>query len=342
MLPLDPGQLSVAGLRLPSIDLLRIVLVAVIVWRHTFPVTIGEHQPLVATVTVTFFFFLTGWLWRPHSRDVRGEVATRWRSLGIPYIAWFVVVYIIAIPIFALRDQLTVRTFLAPFLGGMYIGRPFTTFWFFTALMVVAIGMRMLDRLNRPLLLVVALIALGLGSFFGAQISRIPLAIGSGLVCLGFAIAARLLREAWPDPSRARTVTATIILAAVIPASIPLGWLDIKYGVFGTPYLSSLVAIALTWAAIVLLDALFDVVPTFARAIQPPLSRVASVAIVVVLIHPLALFLLIPPTTSGAQLWVYPCVLVISFTTALLLSRTRARWLFIGGPPPAQQMTRRR
>ncbi|MBB2956776.1 acyltransferase family protein [Pseudoclavibacter helvolus] len=311
--------------RSPSIDLLRVLVVVLVVFRHSYPA--GEEQALIATVSVPFFFFLTGWLWRPGRRTLAGEVASRWRSLGIPYVAWFTVLYAVWAPWYVLTQRLSFGALAGPVLGGEWAQRPFTTFWFISTLFFVAVGMRVLDGLPTVMLAVVSVGCLLLGGVFGNVLALVPLGAGIAVPALGFALAARLLRAIPRDSGWAVAVAASLIPVLVV-ASWPLGFIDMKYGILGTPVLSGLVAIALAWSSIVVLDWLFEKV-NLSRRVTSWISSMTSVALVPVLLHPVVLWVFDAPPI-GAPWWVFVLAVVLPWTAALLIQRSPlSRW-FVG------------
>lgn len=61
---------TITAHRSPAIDLVRVLAIALVVYRHTFVVSLEEQSVLLSSAS-PFFFFLTGWLWRPGSRTWR-------------------------------------------------------------------------------------------------------------------------------------------------------------------------------------------------------------------------------------------------------------------------------
>ncbi|WP_448809196.1 acyltransferase family protein [Agromyces bauzanensis] len=313
--------------RLTSIDLWRVVAVVVIVYRHTYPA--DSHHVMIASVATTFFFFLTGWLWRRGRRNVVGELRNRWLSLGVPYVSWFAAIWLIYVGTLIVSGRLSLGRSLSPILGGAYATRPFTTFWFFTALFVVAVLMRILDDLPQPALFSIAVVALGLGAFAGGALARIPLSIGVAIPCLAFALMGRLLHD-WFDLRSWRVRwAAAIVLVLAIAVSLAAAAINLKYGDFGTPFLSATVAIAVAWAVIVLTEALFSAIPRLGQAITPLTSALAPTAIVVVLVHPMVLYLA-QAVSTGAEPWIFPLALVVPWAAAFAISRTPLSLLLIG------------
>ncbi|MFF2487756.1 hypothetical protein ACFVSU_15235 [Microbacterium sp. NPDC058062] len=320
--------------RLPSIDVLRVLAVAIIVFRHTYPGPPDGSQPLIITISVAFFFFLTGWLWRPRRRTVAEEAANRWRTLGRPYVSWLLVI----LSLYALwlhgQGGLDPAMLRGPLLGGMYAGAPFSTFWFVSALFFVAILMRAIERMPLPWLVALGTVLLAIGGIWGHELATVPLALGVALPSLSFAIAGRALRAWMPSHTRRRAMIAAVALPLAVAATFGFTRLDLKYGQFGTLLVSGLLAIIVIWCAIALLDALFSSIDsTVVRGIQPALSRVTTVAIVVVLIHPVLIWIyrMLRPEAT-APWWVYVVILIGSWTAALLLERTRLSPWFVGQP----------
>lgn len=261
---------------------------------------------------------------------MRGEVQNRWRSLGRPYLSWLIILYAIWAPLHTLGSGIEVGTLAGPLLGGEWATRPFTTFWFLSALFLVAIGMRLLDGLRRPWLALISLACLALGSIIGDLLAAIPLGAGVAIPALGLALIARVLRESTPQGSVPTVVTAGAAVPLLIVASLPLGHIDMKYGVLGTPILSALIAAGLAWAAIVLLDFLFTKLspgPT-ARSWSSSLTKVA---IIPVLLHPAILWATAAPQ-EGAPFWIFAASVTVPWALALFIARTPASPWLIGQP----------
>lgn len=316
-------------MRYPSIDLLRVVVVCVIVWRHTYPG--GDDQLLLSTVAVPFFFFLTGWLWRPGKRDLLGEAKNRWGTLGRPYLSWLAILTVALIISAVAADEFSGGILLGPVLGGSFATRPFTTFWFFSALFTTAVLMRVLDRARPWVLVTVMVVALAAGSIAGEHFARIPLAIGTGAASIGFALAGRVLAQAAPKPSTKRSIAAAVLLPTAALLSIPFDHIDLKQGLFGTPFVSAAISVVCAWAAIVLLDHVFARMPATSDALSRALPPLAKVAVVVVLLHPGVLWALNAPTSS-APWWVFLCALLLPWGIAVLLGRSALSPWLLGQP----------
>lgn len=309
--------------RLPSIDVLRVVVVVVVV-RHVF-----LDLPFIVSAGSPFFFLLAGWLWAPGRRTVREEIRARWLTLMRPYIVWFGLIWVIFAGVLIARGDFSSSTLLRPLLGGEFAGRPFTTFWFISALFVAVVLMRVLDGVARWKAAVLAAVLLTVFTAAGPLASHVPWAVGTGVLSVSFVITGWLLRGVTRSlVGRRRTVAAVgaVALSAVLILLEP-GSLDLKNGELGTPVLSIVSAIIITWAGLLLLDEVFQLLPRVAEVARRVFTPLATVAIGVVFVHPLFLLLLDVQQTSSTFLDLV-AVLVLSWTTVLVIWRTpAATWL---------------
>lgn len=314
-------------MRLPSVDVLRLLTVSLIVYRHTF----GSSDILLASVGVPFFFFLTGWLWRPGRRTVKEEISHRWRTLGIPYLSWLLLLYPIYLAAFYIQGELTLQRTVAPLLGGSYVGAAYTTFWFISALLLVGIMMRLLDRLSETALIVLGLGLLAIGGLFGEQLAEVPLGIGVAVPSLGFAIIGRLAGQ-WSCEKSGKFTALLLLIPAILLAFFFFEPLNIKYGDFGTPMISGALTSLITWGVLVTLDSLFRLIPFSAR-MSTWLGPLTSVAIVVVLTHPVVLWAMaFFQHNSTPPVWVYLMALILPWIMALAIKQTRLSPYLIGQP----------
>ena len=314
--------------RVPSVDLLRVAVVLVIVYRHTYPVGDGV-QSILLTGSVPFFFFLTGWLWRPSKRSWREEVSTRTKSLAYPYVSWLLLIAAVYAAGTAVTGSLDLSGILNGFLGGTYAGRPFSTFWFISVLFLVATLGRAIDAWPLRLQAVIGISAVCIAGFFGEQMALVPLAFGLALPCMFFMIAGRILRRLLPESGLPVSLAAVALWLLISIAAPWLGYMDIKNGEFGVPFFSALSAVAMAWASIVLLNTVLGLFPRLSNVIAPTAARLTSVSIAVVLAHPLALYLLRAPN-QGAPLWAFLLAAVVPWAGALLVARSPLSTALIG------------
>jgi len=297
----------VKATRSTPIDTLRILGICAIVIGHTTPVARDAlfiwHVPL--------FFFLTGWLWR--DRPLRAELGTRFRTLLVPYVWWLAVVGAVFVAVYAIRERsLPLRAVVDAVYGGT-VGRPFTTFWFFSALFVAAVVWRVTPARAR---LVVAAAGLAALTFAGPQLSAAPLAVAVGACCVFFVAAGQLARTV-RLPWQVGAVLAVVgVTAAAVDVVAPL---DLKYGDVGTPVASVAVSVLICWGALVTAE---HWVPQ-----APWVSSLAAVGTPVILVHPLLLFVL---GTGDGSLVEFVGVLVVSWLIGLGVARTSLRPRLVG------------
>ena len=222
-------------------------------------------------------------------------------------------------------------------LGGSYIGRPFSAFWFVGALFAVAIAYRALESLPKWAAWGVAVAALAAAYLVPDVVRAIPLGIGTGLASLIFLLAGRALRT---TPVR-RPVVVGVSLLAVSAALVLSGLsapMDLKQADAGTPFLSVAVAIAVS-AALVLLGVALG--SRLGGAASRVITLLASSALMVILTHAAVLWLLRMPETGD---WFYfVAATIVSWTAATVAVHTRAARLLTGSDrvPRREPLTRR-
>src|SRR5690606_32743740 len=109
------------------------------------------------------------------------------KSLLVPYVVWGGVL-VLSVALLALLQNATIpfRLFASSILGGAYAGRPFSAFWFVTALFFAILCLRSLERLPRWATWLVA----SLGSWFAYSLPEVarsmPLSVGVLGPCILF------------------------------------------------------------------------------------------------------------------------------------------------------------
>ncbi|MEO5779312.1 acyltransferase family protein [Arthrobacter sp. PAMC25284] len=295
----EPQQRSV------RIDLVRLLGLTVVVAGHVwaqFP--IGGY--------VAIFFVLAGYL---HSgrRSLAAEVRYQTWKLLIPYAAWLL---LLAIPYFV---RLTLgRTGPVDFggraldllWGGERATRPFTAFWFMTAMFVAAVLFRVLVRAPRWLYVGCLVAALAASVFDQELLGDRPGAADVGAVAILFMAAGHAYR--WIEPKIDRPFTAALAViagCAILVASGTSARMTLKAADFGTPVLSVAVAVLIAVAALSLARPL-------ARSLSANASRTVTALVrmgtPVILLHAVPLWLLpdsVPQTVKFVLAWAFPvCV----------------------------------
>ncbi|WP_431220860.1 acyltransferase family protein [Leifsonia xyli] len=275
-------MLAAPRVRSAGIDAVRVLGIGAVIFGHTFrgPLT---HEFLYAW-HVPVFFFITGYLWTP-GRTLRQEFMNRGRTLGLPYIGWFLVISLLLIADMARKGAVDPKIVLLPLLGGPNPGGTYGTFWFVSTLFFAALLYRIVERLPRPAVWAIAGVGLACGYFFGHVLAATPLAIGSAVPCLILLVvgsAARGLEERIGSPAwvgAALVLVPLVIIALMRPSPI-----DIKQGSFGTPVLGLVLACAISFGLILLAKSI-----RYPKVIGSAITELAVVGIAVVLVHPFVL-----------------------------------------------------
>lgn len=276
---------------------------------------------------VPVFFFLAGWFWSP-ARSMRTELTKRWRTLGKPYVAWVVILFAITC-VLLVADRAEPARLLGGLWGGAAALQPFTTVWFVSVLFFTVVIYRAISRL--PLVWHWMIGGLGsvLGAFVGPELAATPLSAGSALPCLVFLLAGTALRHAtiprpWAVALIALAVSAALIITRV---SAPM---DIKFGDYGSPLLSSVVAVAISYALVVFATIVYERFPS----LSPATSEVARIALVIVLLHPVLLYMPGPDSIRMVTAVLVPTVIGL-----LWMRSPMSEWL-TGQPRSANRSAR--
>jgi acyltransferase len=300
-------------------DVVRVLGVVAVVAGHVW-----TNQFTVATLYpwhVPVFFFLTGWFWKP-GRPLHAELHGRWRTLIRPYLGWFVVIGLAwfpwAIASDATREPLDL---VRPFLGGQYVGRPYSAFWFVTALAVAAVVLRFLERWPAWVRWVVVFVAVSVATVAPGVVRLPPESAGTAIAALVFVLAGTVARRWLPRIGRPALVGVLCLAAGATAVALGSQPLDLKRADFGTPLLSVVTAIVLCSGLVLVGLALDRVVHGRSATV---VSRLASVGITVVLLHAAVIWATEPVLPAPL---VFVAATVVPWTVALLLDRTRlAPW----------------
>ncbi|ADG75329.1 acyltransferase 3 [Cellulomonas flavigena DSM 20109] len=281
-----------------GIDLVRVVAVVAIVLGHVW--SEGPFRTVVHLWHVPVFFLLSGYLWRS-GRPLGDEVRRRARTLLVPYVAWLVIILAVVVVIALARGEgLPLGAARSALLGGAYATRPFSAFWFVTALFVAVVLYRVLDRGPWWVRWVGALIGLTLGYVAGDVLTRVPLSIGLALPCLVFVAAGHELarwRPRLPERATVPVGLGLVAVGAVAVATGLAGLVDLKRADLGTPVVSVVVAVLVSTGLVLLAEAAARHVP---EAAGRTVVALAATALLVVLTHAVVLWLLGTPPQGRA------------------------------------------
>ena len=314
--------------RSSGVDAVRVLGVAAVVlghvWQH------GLARDLTYSWHVPVFFFLSGYLWRS-GRTIGDEWRNRFRTLGIPYLAWFVPLLAVYIAAGALTGNLSMTKVAGFVYGGHDTGRPFITFWFLSVLLATTLLYRLVSRLPLWAQWLIAAVGVALGALFGRVLSRTPLSMGIAAICLVFVVAGASARQI--EPRLVLRVPLGLVLVAgplVLAVCDIVQPVDLKGGRLGTPVLGVLGAIAISWGLLLLANAAFERLP---ERVGRTVSMLALPAIGVVLAHPIVLWILQTPTNG--RLLDAVLAVVIPWVVVLLVMRTPVAPILTGVRRPA-------
>lgn len=310
-----------------GVDLVRVLGIVAVVAGHVW--TTELSRLLVFPWHVPLFFFLTGWFWTS-GRAVGSEVRGRWRTLLRPYATWFVLISLAWYPsTLAAGGASDVVDLLRPFLGGQYVGRPYSAFWFVTALAVAAVALRLLERFPPWAPWAVALAAVGVATVSPGVLRLPPASAGTALACLLFVLAGSVARRWLPRLPSPGALGAALLLVGAASTALGSAPLDLKQADFGTPVVSAATAVVLCSGLTLVGLALDDVVPHRLGAV---VSRLAGCGIAVVLLHAAVIWVAEPFVQAP---WVFVLSVTLPWTAALLLEHTRAAPWLLGVRTPA-------
>jgi len=308
--------------RSAALDFCRVLALGAIfvghVWYEGWPlrITYAWHVPI--------FFILSGYLWRP-GRELRQEWKRRWSSLVVPYIVWWFVVAAVSF-VWALTQGAVLGPYfyaLAAW-GGVGGYRPFTAFWFFPALTVAVLFLRLVQNRSRLLAWAVPVVAIMLCQVFTHVAQRLPLSALVGVGCALFILVGSELRRIRERVHAPIATGAALLAVGALGVAVP-GYehLELKLADFGTPAASVVAACLIACGLILLSEGMFD-------RYWPGGGRywtvLAQCATFVMLSQGLVLMMMRTPTTGG---WL-DFVLVVTVPYALALATLPTRlspWL---------------
>lgn len=318
---LNSGRSTARGeQRSVGVDLVRVLGVVAIVAGHTWD---RHHfaQAGLYTWHVPVFFVITGYLWKSE-RGLSDEAKRRTRTLLVPYVAWLVIVTVVWFGFLAVRGEPFKESLLATLpLGGDWISRPYSAFWFITCLFAASILLRWLLTISPFLPWYIGGIGLCWSMMRPHDIARVPESIGMALPAIAFMSVGMALRRYRPHITKAVLFGALLALPAWL-----LGWsgaadtLNMKGGNLGTPVLSVLIAASISCGLLLIAEGIEPYLPDW---IRPVVLFVASCAIPMILTH--ALVLAITERYALPSFWSFVLAFFVPLAIAYVLRRTPAK-----------------
>jgi fucose 4-O-acetylase-like acetyltransferase len=300
-------------MRSASLDILRIAGVMAVVAGHVWG-DVPLARSLIYSWQVPIFFVLSGYL--DSARSIPAVVNRRARSMLLPHATWLIVITAIFPGLIPWQNLLK---------GGIYLPRPYSAFWFVTALFVAVVLAAVVRSWPLVLQWALAVVLVAVGTIWGRELAFVWWSAAIGAACFVFVVAGRTLRRMVTSSRIAAAVAAAILVGCIAAAAFGVTRpLDLKYGDFGTPAASVAVAIAISASLIVLAEHTFARLPAAAAAIA---TRVALGAFTVVLAHAAVLQLVAP---LDRRLLSFLLALIIPWALALVLLRTPVALPFTG------------
>lgn len=318
--------------RFASIDATRLVGISTVILVHTWDSPSAPH--FLYSWPVPLYFILSGYLWV--DRPLSAEWKQRYHSLVRPYAAWFTIIGIGYAVRLGINHELTFRAIAAPIYGGHYAVRPFTTFWFISALFFTCMLYRLTWRLSVPAQGLLAAAGLLVAYVGGDLLVRTPLALGAALPCVSLVMLGRVTRTYKQRLGGAPVGILLVATSLTLMALKVAESVDIKNGRFGTPVLSFVLVAATSIGLLIVAEAVIDRLrPGWATTI----STLAKAGIVAVFVHPFLLYFLdvalIPVPLQ------FVLVLTISWALGLAaLYSPAAEWLTGNRREPTRSRTR--
>lgn len=264
---------------------------------------------------VVIFFVIAGYLWSD-KRNLRDEIWHRAEILVVPYISWLVIIGSANFVGKALAGESTfelVKLLANYVLGGSRIVTPLTAYWFLTAIFFATVIYRYLRTRSSPVFLGTIAGALLLTLAF-PYIGKLPLSLGVGFCGIVFIAAGhgfRRIEASIPIPVALAALLLVICLLLIYGNVIEP--MVLKVGYFGTPFLSIVVAILISCAALRLSGPLAQLLPA---AIGRQIIAFVRLGTPIIVLHTVPLWLL----PEGSEGWLkFACALALPLLVGNIL-----------------------
>lgn len=324
-----------------GIDLLRVISVSAVVVGHGWPGMPGEEYLQIWRMPL--FFFLAGYFFSTH-RGFFGELGVRWRTLGIPYVVWLVVlVGVVAAHSLTPRPfENTWGTIAGAFFGGGLTDMPFLAFWFISVLFFAALLVRILVRFPWWLQLAAAVAGLALAQLPHSAMSYTVLGIGLAPACAAYMLSGWWFRKLIRSPGMgtftgsawAGVVGMALVAAGMTGVALGAGTMNMKWSGFGTFLLSPGLAVLICMGLALVFGTWVDWALRRSAGLTSVVSSVVATGTLVVFLHPYILFLMwhlapVPPVRIVVAL-------VVCWILGLMVNRTWLSPYLTGLPRPTQ------
>jgi len=267
-----------------AVDAVRVVGVVAIVAGHNW----GGREwvnPLLYTWHVPIFFVITGYLWKS-GRSTSFEVRRRASTLLLPYVFWIVVVTAVWFTVrHAIGWPITQDLVMNVLRGGWYAARPYSAYWFFTALFFACVFVRFTERIHPALPAFIGLLGVMWATVDPSSVAHIWEGAGLAVPAVLFIVvgqALRRYRDSITNPLGTGLVLA--VPAFLLGLSGVFEPLNMKGAALGTPIVSVVMASAISVGAILVAEALERFLP---QPVRPVIAFVAQLSVPILLVHTL-------------------------------------------------------
>lgn len=309
-----------SGRRNVGIDVLRVVSVSAVVVGHAAPGMLGAE--FLQIWRMPLFFLLAGFFFSD-ARTLGGEIRTRWRTLGVPYLVWFALVSAAVAAMAATPWPFDDGVVARALIGGAYTDMPYLAIWFISVLFFTAVLMRAVIGLPWWVGAAISLGGLLLVELPDSAAAYTPLGIGLVPACLGFMLAGfwfRRLQHRVPAPRLTGPLAVAVGMAAVALGVEPM---NMKWSGFGTFLLTPAVAVLISCGMVLVFAHPVDDLLSRWRPAAVVVSELVRVATLVVFLHPVILHLARQALGIEAEALRVLLALLVCWALGVLVNRTR-------------------
>lgn len=325
-----PRHLRTPGPRNVGVDLLRVVSVVAVVLGHAYPHMPGEEY--VQIWRMPLFFLLSGYFFSVH-RGFRDELGVRWRTLGVPYVTWGVLLSLVVLAVSPTPAAFDDDVILGALHGGTMTDMPYLAFWFISVMFFAALLLRVVVALPWWVGAAVAVVGLTLAQLPDSQMAATFLGLGLVPACMAYMLAGwwfRRLQHLVPAPRVVGPAAVVIGLGGVTLGAAPM---NIKWSGFGTYLLSPALAVLICCGLVLICSTVVDAALRRSAGTVRVVSALVLTGTLVVFLHPLVLWfasrLGVPhPLLSMAV------ALAVCWPVGLWVNRTWASPFLTGLPRP--------
>ncbi|MDO5492837.1 MAG: acyltransferase [Nesterenkonia sp.] len=315
-----------------GVDLLRILSVVAVVLGHAYPHMPGEEY--IQIWRMPLFFLLSGYF-LAESRSFGGELRVRWRTLGVPYLTWLVLLSLVVLAVSPTPAAFDDGVVLGALHGGAMTDMPYLAFWFISVLFFAALLLRLVVALPWWVGVLVAVAGLTAAELPDSQMAYTFLGLGLVPACMAYMLAGwwfRRLQHLVPAP---RTTGAAAVVVGLGAVALGAETMNMKWSGFGTYLLSPALAVLICCGAVLLFSTTVD-----ARLRRSPgavrlVSELVRTGTLVVFLHPLVLWA-VGGLGVPHPLFAVLLALAVCWPLGVWVNRTWASPYLTGLPRPAR------